>query len=62
MQFKLIVNMNNSAFDDEPIEELTRCLKHTIRMLRELPRVKEIPIIDHNGNRVGTGEFCNYEG
>ena len=52
MEFRVVVNMDNVAFDDE--NELPRIVEKIARQLREGGViVGHAPIIDINGNRVG---------
>lgn len=51
MKFKLEVNMDNAAFEENSKEELTRILKETIKSLEQ--GFTGLNIRDINGNIVG---------
>ena len=63
MTTRIKIAMDNDAFYDGPAgSELARILRHLADKVEELQRDEELslPIMDLNGNRVGTLEIESY--
>ena len=62
MEFKLNINMNNAAFDPEPLSEIENILVNVITKLRNevtLRMLRDVKAMlrDTNGNTVGKFEI-----
>ncbi len=55
MDLKLIINMDNAAFDDEPATETARLLERVAQQVRD--GRESAPVMDINGNNVGYWEI-----
>jgi len=56
LKFQLEINMDNAAFQDNPLAELADCLKEIGADIAEHSDAQHIEgkIKDHNGNTVGS--------
>jgi hypothetical protein len=57
MTFTLEINCNNAAFDDEGHAEVARILRELAERLEADESIKQVPLQDINGNRVGLASF-----
>ena len=53
MKIRIEINCDNAAFEDDPATEVERILKNLTGKLR-LPGMEDLPLMDINGNKVGT--------
>ena len=58
MKFHLEVSCSNSAFDPDPLPEITRFLKEVIYMITA-DHSFSYPLYDINGNRVGFADLIS---
>lgn len=56
MQFRLTIDTDNAAFDDDPAGEISRML-HDIADIVVGPHGHTTSILDVNGNRVGSWKW-----
>lgn len=60
MELKIRIEMDNAAFEDEPSVEVSRILRKIIKEIDGLSLSvgTYIPLMDANGNKVGTAEVA----
>jgi hypothetical protein len=58
-QFKLTIECDNAAFDDEPCFEVARILREAAERILNMGTIDHGVIRDINGNRVGSWDFTD---
>ena len=54
MKIKIEIDCDNAAFEDYPEGELCYILKHLARKVKFVNSLQDIPLLDSNGNSVGS--------
>lgn len=53
MTIYIDINLENAAFDDNPVEEIVNILRQTINKVRKLGVDQTFWLCDSNGNKIG---------
>ena len=61
MDYKIEINCDNVAFDDDPAPEIARILENLVDNLKHDAALNTEKLRDINGNIVGSAKMVDYE-